>query len=312
MNKAIYTAVLATVTSLTFGQQTAAGGWMSSEWGSFNMISWVLIIISILLLIVVWALRVTLKKMLEQQMLEKMAAVTKEQDFNAFEKREFLKQGFWERFFQLRPKAIEADLMLGHDQDGIEELDNPTPGWFMALFYGTVIFAVIYLLNYHVFKLTPLQDEEYTIEVQRAKEARDNYIRTAGASVTEETVTALTDAASIEEGQKIFAGKCAVCHGPQGQGNQVGPNLTDDYWLHGGTIQDVFRTIKQGVPAKGMISWESQLNPLQMQQVASYVMSIVGSNPPDAKAPQGEKSGGSTAPADTPADTATVTTTAMR
>ena len=91
----------------------------------------------------------------------------------------------------------------------------------------------------------------------------------------------------MNEGKAIYAKSCATCHGAEGQGN-VGPNLTDNYWIHGGTINDVFLTIKQGVPQKGMIPWEKQLTPLQIQQVASYIISLKGTNPPNPKEPQGE------------------------
>jgi cytochrome c oxidase cbb3-type subunit 3 len=107
-------------------------------------------------------------------------------------------------------------------------------------------------------------------------------------ALDETTVSALTDEQSLSIGQSIFNSNCAVCHGRQGEG-LAGPNLTDEYWLHGGGIGDIFKTIKEGVPEKGMIRWEKQLSPQNIQQVASYILSLSGANPPNAKGPEGVK-----------------------
>lgn len=183
------------------------------------------------------------------------------------------------------PIEKEADIMLDHDFDGIRELDNRVPPWFSWLFYVTIIFAVIYLLNYHVFQASPLQDEEYQMQVKEAEAQRTALVK-SGAFLNEETVTLLTDPASLDAGKQIFTTNCIACHAADG-GGLVGPNLTDDYWIHGGGIKNIFKTIKYGVTAKGMIAWQSQLNPKQMQEVASYVISLHGTKPATPKQPEG-------------------------
>jgi cytochrome c oxidase cbb3-type subunit 3 len=186
---------------------------------------------------------------------------------------------------QAVPLEKEEDIMFDHDFDGIKELDNKIPPWFNFLFIGTVLFAVVYLLVYHVTGSGKLMADEYVDEILTAQKQRDELIRT-GALINENTVTLLTDAASLDNGKNVFTTNCVPCHGPNG-GGVVGPNLTDDYWIHGGGIMNVFKTIKYGVPIKGMISWQTQLNPKKMQEVASYVISLHGTNPPGGKPPEG-------------------------
>lgn len=199
------------------------------------------------------------------------------------------KESLFKKFRQFVTRSVpiekEADIMFDHDFDGIRELDNKVPPWFNALFYGTIVFAAIYLLNYHVFGTGKLMVDEYLDELRTANEKREELIRT-GALINENNVTLLTDDASLQSGKSIFMVNCVPCHGPDA-GGTVGPNLTDKYWIHGGGIQNVFKTIKYGVPVKGMISWQSLLNPKKMQEVASYVLSLQGTNPPAGKQPEG-------------------------
>ncbi|MFH1196266.1 MAG: cbb3-type cytochrome c oxidase N-terminal domain-containing protein [bacterium] len=185
------------------------------------------------------------------------------------------------------PIEDEAKVLLAHDYDGIRELDNRVPPWFNFLFYGTILFAVIYMVNYHIIGSGDVQSQEYTQEVNTANLEIEILIRT-GAFLNEETVTLLSDAATLSEGKDIFIKDCATCHGQNG-GGIVGPNLTDDYWINGGGIKNIFKTIKYGVPQKGMISWESQLDPKKMQAAASFIISLHGTNPPNGKAPEGLK-----------------------
>lgn len=195
---------------------------------------------------------------------------------------------FWQRFTGLAPLKLEKDLVMEHRYDGIEELDNPTPPWFMSLFYGTIAIAVIYLLIYHVFGNGDIMIQEYTQEVAIAEKQREAYIAKVAGSINENSVTVLADAPALDAGKGIYSQFCAACHGQNAEG-MIGPNLTDEYWLHGGTIKAVFHTITEGVPDKGMVPWKNQLNPLQIQQVASYILSLQGSKPANAKEPQGEK-----------------------
>lgn len=185
------------------------------------------------------------------------------------------------------PVEKEKDVLLDHDYDGITELDNQLPPWWKFLFYFTIVFAVVYMLYFHVFNIGNLQEEEYAAEVKQF-EIQQTALQKTSVMINENTVTILTDAGSLFSGKEIFTKNCAACHGNYGEG-LVGPNLTDDYWINGGSIKDIFRTIRDGVPEKGMISWKSQLNPKQMQEVGSYIKSLYGTNPPNAKPPQGEK-----------------------
>lgn len=194
----------------------------------------------------------------------------------------------WNKILSLKPLSEEKDLIIEHDYDGIQELDNPIPGWFMYLFYITIIFAVGYILIYHVLGIGQLQYDEYKTEMAQADIAKKEYLSKAANRVDENTVKLVTDPAVLASGQAIFKQSCVPCHGDHAQG-VVGPNLTDDYWLHGGKISDVFKTIKYGVQAKGMPTWEKQLSPKQISDVANYVKSLHGSNPAKPKEPQGEK-----------------------
>jgi len=201
------------------------------------------------------------------------------------------KPSIWTKLMQLKPLEEEGSLVMEHKFDGISELNNPTPAWFMVLFYGTIIFGICYLLNYHVFHYGKLQDEEYVAEIEKAADDKvaflSNPVNSASA-VNENNIVQSKDAAVLKNGQALFATRCPPCHGEHGQG-LVGPNLTDEYWLHGGKIKDVFKTIKYGVPEKGMISWEKSMSAQQIADIANYVLSIQGTKPADPKAPQGNK-----------------------
>ncbi len=195
----------------------------------------------------------------------------------------------WASLRQMLTRSVpiekEKDIMMDHEFDGIRELDNTIPPWFNILFYGTIVIAFLYMLNYHVFKMSGLSAEEYNDEMKVAAMQRDELIRT-GAFINENTVKLMTDDATITEGKTIFNTNCTVCHGPAG-GGLIGPNLTDDYWIHGGGVVNVFKTVKYGVPVKGMISWQNQLNPKQIQAVSNYILTLKGTNPPNAKQSEG-------------------------
>ena len=192
-----------------------------------------------------------------------------------------------EKAWNLVPKDKEKDIDLGHEYDGIRELDNSLPPWWLWLFYGTIIWAAVYLWYYHVSDRGLNQEQEYIAAIEQGNAEKDKYLSTQADAIDEKTVTLLTDDASKAEGKEIYVANCLVCHGAAGEG-LVGPNFTDKYWIHGGNISNLFTTIKYGVPEKGMISWKSQLRPAAMQKVASYILSLQGTNPPNAKAPQGD------------------------
>ncbi len=184
------------------------------------------------------------------------------------------------------PVEKETDIATDHNYDGIIELDNNLPPWWKYLFYVTIIFAFGYMYYYH-FGSGKLQIAEYEESVKVAEQKQKQNLQQSTNAVDETNVTYLADEASIGKGKTAYATKCAVCHGQAGEGG-VGPNLADAYWIHGGSIQDIFKTIKYGVPEKGMVPWQAQMPPAEMQMVASYIKSLAGTDPANAKEPQGE------------------------
>lgn len=192
----------------------------------------------------------------------------------------------------------EGSIMLDHDYDGIRELDNNLPPWWKYGFYFTIVFACIYLINFHILGTGDLQGKEYEKEMARAKAEVEEFMKNSANNVDESTVKVLTDPTELATGKDLFISNCAACHGKLGEGS-VGPNLTDAYWLHGGSIQDIFKSVKYGWVEKGMKSWKEDLSPVQISQVSSFIKSLVGTNPPNPKAPQGDLfSEGNAAPAD--------------
>jgi mono/diheme cytochrome c family protein len=194
---------------------------------------------------------------------------------------------WWDKFVALKSDKTEEELRLDEDFDGIHELDNPTPPWFNFIFYTSILAAVLYLLNYHVLKFGSLQEAEYTAEVAQSKLEVDAYLKSSGNLIDENNVAFVLDKKLLADGQTLFAEKCAVCHLADG-GGVVGPNLTDAYWINGGDIQSIFKTIKYGVPAKGMIAWQNTFSGKQMEALASYVKTLQGTTPAVGKEPQGE------------------------
>ncbi|MFN8278464.1 MAG: cbb3-type cytochrome c oxidase N-terminal domain-containing protein [Chitinophagales bacterium] len=178
----------------------------------------------------------------------------------------------------------EHDILLDHNYDGIRELDNDLPPWWKYSFYISIVWAFCYIVYY--FFGGPGQIDEYNKAVADAKVQMEEYARKNKDRVDENNVK-LADAAGISEGADIFKANCVACHGSKGEGG-VGPNLTDVYWLHGGSINEIFKSIKYGWTAKGMKAWETDLSAGQIRNVASFIHSLQGSNPPNGKAPQGE------------------------
>ncbi|MBE99411.1 cbb3-type cytochrome c oxidase N-terminal domain-containing protein [Flavobacterium coralii] len=190
-------------------------------------------------------------------------------------------------FGKSAPVEEEGSVMLDHNYDGIKELDNVLPPWWVYLFYGTILFGVVYLVRFHIVG-DYNQKEEFEQEMAEAKLAVEEYKKTAKDLIDAETVTLLTDAGELEQGKTIFEANCAACHRADG-GGTIGPNLTDEYWILGGGIKNVFHTITEGGrDGKGMVAWKGTLKPSEIQLVASYVLSLQGTNPVDAKAPDGD------------------------
>jgi len=242
------------------------------------------IVAAIVLLVAIYALQVLSRLVRsEEEKKAKEAGVEFKPDLN-----------MWQKFLRIANKRVDIDkeesIILDHNYDGIRELDNHLPPWWTYLFYATAIFAVVYVFAFHVTDSLPLQEEEYEIEMAEAaaaKEIRLAASQASGETFSEADLVVTTDADILASGGKIFSQQCAICHKADG-GGSIGPNLTDDYWIHGGDIKNIYTTIKVGVPDKGMISWEAMLSPEQIRDVSNYIKSIRGTNPPEAKGPQGE------------------------
>lgn len=198
---------------------------------------------------------------------------------------------WWKKFRGINVELSEEEKIIiqGHDYDGIKELDNRMPPWLAFLFKGTIAFAVIYMLIFHVFKIGDLSHAELEKALKVAEAQKAAYLEKEGAKIDENNVTLTSNAGDLAKGKEIFQSNCAACHAPDG-GGSVGPNLTDVYWLHGGGIKNVFKIIKYGVPEKGMIAWEKQLKPQEIQYVASFIVGeLAGTTPASPKEPQGEE-----------------------
>lgn len=188
-----------------------------------------------------------------------------------------------------KSKSIEqeSELLLEHEYDGIKELDNVLPPWWKYLFYATIVFSFVYLGYYHIFG-GENQIQEYERKNNEALLAIEEWKKTAVDLVDASNVVTMTDESNLAAGRTIYMEKCAVCHLADG-GGSIGPNLTDDYWILGGGIKEIFHTISEGGrEGKGMIPWKTELKPVQIQQVSSYILTLVGTTPAVGKEPEGE------------------------
>lgn len=211
-----------------------------------------------------------------------------------------------------RSKTIEqeADVMLDHNYDGIKELDNVLPPWWVYLFYSCIIFAVVYLVRFHIVG-DYTQKEEYEMAMSEAKKEHEEYLKNAPDLVNVDNVILMTDAASIAEGKKIYvANNCISCHKENLEGN-IGPNLTDKYWINGGGVKNIFTVISEGSPTNSVMApWKEAIKPSDIQKLASYILSLQGSNPANAKDPEGEiwVEGGSVSATEISTDTTAIST----
>ncbi|WP_396209089.1 cbb3-type cytochrome c oxidase N-terminal domain-containing protein [Flavobacterium sp.] len=191
-------------------------------------------------------------------------------------------QGLVEKLTRSKGIEQEKDVLLDHDYDGIKELDNVLPPWWVGLFYACVVFAIVYLVRFHVIG-DYTQDEEFVTEMVEQDKAVEEYLKTAPDQMNKDKVTLLTDAGALAEGKKIFETNCVACHRADA-GGAIGPNLTDENWILGGGIKNVFNTLMEGGrPGKGMVAWKESIKPTELQKVASYVLSLQGSNPKEPK-----------------------------
>ncbi len=259
--------------------QDSAGSGMDTQTMLAVLALFVLIIAVLVLVVAVYTLS-----------LLKVAMQKDEPETEMVAQKEKQRNWFWDQFNKSVPQEKEATILLDHNYDGIRELDNHLPPWWTAFFYISIVFGVVYMLIYHVFSAAPLPGELYDISVAEAQAAAVERLAAAeeeGGGIDESTVAFSDESSVIDSGKKIYDMQCASCHRNDGGGN-IGPNLTDEYWLHGGSMSEIFVSVKYGIPEKGMIAWEPLLSPEQMRDVSSYIMTLAGTNPPNAKAPQGE------------------------
>ena len=190
----------------------------------------------------------------------------------------------YQKLLGQKPMEEEGEIILDHNYDGIKELDNNLPPWWIYGFYASIVFAAVYLLRYHIFN-GPTQIDELETELA---DAIDAYKKTAKDLVDINTVTQLTEAADLSAGKIIFETNCVACHMADGGGG-IGPNLTDKNWISGGGIKNVFKTVSEGGRSgKGMIAWKALLKPLEMAQVSSYLLTFEGTTAANPKAPEGD------------------------
>jgi cytochrome c oxidase cbb3-type subunit 3 len=189
-------------------------------------------------------------------------------------------------FTKAVPIEKEADVLLDHDYDGIRELDNALPPWWKYGFYITILVAFIYLYLFHVSHTGLSPEEEYQVQNTEAQVQLDSF-NAHNKNKVDENNLPIIDAVGITEGGNLYQTNCIPCHGKFAEGG-AGPNLTDYYWIHKGSIKDIYLSVKNGYPDKGMQSWIVKFNPKEVLQLASYIKTLSGSNPIGAKEPQGE------------------------
>lgn len=288
-NKAIVLVAFFMFVQTTFAQATDAPvGPRSGDLFSSATTTWILIaVIALFAMLIVYFSFLT-NSLIKQKSVEVVRQTVDGSNQLAKQESSWIKT-VWDKMNNFKPLTEEGTIDTGHSYDGIRELDNITPPWFIAGFVGSIIFAAIYLFTYHISKTSPLQIEEYNIEMAQAEKEKAAMLLVQGNNVDENTV-AMLGLPDIETGKKIFAEKCIACHAATGGSmpGGVGPNLTDEYWIHGGSLKDIFKTIKYGWVEKGMIAWKDQLSAKQIAQIASFIKSIKGSHPANAKEPQGE------------------------
>lgn len=257
----------------------------TNAWADPNKVEfWMLLMIGVFSLAIIMVLFMLIYLLVAlKQVVFKQMGMEKPVEETAWSK-------FKKRFVtgDLLPVEREEEIMLDHAYDGIHELNNHMPPWLKYFFFATIGFAAVYLTHYMVLKTGKLQIQEYEEELVMAQEEAKVRLANAKNSITEETAVLVTDAAALNAAKAFYDANCVACHKVDGGGG-VGPNLTDEYWIHGGSVKDVFKVIKYGVKEKGMISWQDKLNPEQIQNMTSYILTFQGTTPADPKDPQGEK-----------------------
>ena len=298
-------ALLATVSVWSQTPEAATAAPAAEQGGGFaSIMTWVLTIAASIMIIVsvlymLWVNKFMYNRLVKLEALRTGVALP--EDFAADQGDDFwtrLRKKYWE---DAVPIEREHEIILHHDFDGIRELDNRLPPWWINMFYITIVWAAVYLYYYHIGS-GPSQKQEYDMEMETAKKEVAKAVAGQANKVDETSVTALTDPGMLGLGEAIFKSNCASCHGQNLEGG-IGPNLTDEYWLHGGGVKNIFKTIKYGVPEKGMIAWQATISPGDIQKISSYILSKQGTKPANGKEPQGtiwkEEAGATTPAADT-------------
>ncbi len=272
-SKAATVVALLLITSVAFGQNAAPAAAPATEsaFGDWNLVMAAVVLIALLTSVIILLFRI-----------RRMLSALVPADSKAAEEKVIPQ--FLDNFNASVSIEKEKDILLDHNYDGIKELDNNLPPWWKYSFYISIVWAIAYLVYYHIGS-GPSSHDEFVAEMEKGKAEVAAYIKAHPAKVDENSVT-MADAAGIAEGKTIYTTNCKPCHGENGEG-VVGPNLTDDYWIHGGSMSEVFKSVKYGWPAKGMKSWEADLKPEEIKNVVSYIKSIRGTNPANAKVAEG-------------------------
>ncbi|MFN2317012.1 MAG: cbb3-type cytochrome c oxidase N-terminal domain-containing protein [Gemmatimonadales bacterium] len=181
-------------------------------------------------------------------------------------------------------------LLLDHEYDGIQEFDNPMPRWWLWIFYATIVYSVLYWFNVPGIGIGQGHLATYEAEMAAAG-ARSEELAALRTGPTDASLLAMAeDQTVLELGATTYTQMCASCHAPDG-GGLIGPNLTDDYWIHGNSPLQIHLVIEEGVLAKGMPAWGAMLRPEQVDAVTAYVMTLRGTTPTNPRAPEGERVG---------------------
>ena len=271
----IISLLLLCVPAKTFAQTTASG---EENFMFYLVISLVFFVMILVLVVAIYTLSI-LKMIIKKERGEP------EEDVET--------ETWWDKLKMKMTDAVpveqEETVLLSHEYDGIRELDNHLPPWWKGLFYVTIIFGVFYIAIYHFWKTAPLQIQEYENELLAAAQLEEERRGDDEDAINEDNVTFSNEVAVIEQGKLLYDVNCVACHRNDGGGLPgLGPNLTDEYWLHGGGIKNIYKTIQDGVSGTSMISWKTQMSAEDMRAVGSYVITLEGTNPPNAREPQGE------------------------
>lgn len=283
MLSAVMIAGLSLLSQVTFAQDAAADAVKKiPNYGGLSETTYYLLLtVLITEVIVIFFLAFSIRRMYTELLPEKKIPVKETSKLATWWKRMDEKI-----FTKAVPVEQEADVLLDHDYDGIKELDNALPPWWKYGFYVTIGVAFIYLLNFHVFGIGLNPTQEYSAEMESARIKKEIYEANNKDRIDENNVP-MAASDGILAGKKLFEANCVACHLADG-GGSVGPNLTDDYWLHKGSLNDIYNTIKVGYPDKGMQSWSSNFSPKEISYLASYIKTLVGKKPAVAKEAQGE------------------------